>query len=44
MASTYGQKGLAHYVREHGVRPPVSVIRHILSRQAGPYPGRVEQD
>ena len=37
-------KGLAHYVCEHGVRPPVSVIRHILSRQAGPYPGRVEQD
>jgi hypothetical protein len=24
--------GLAHYVSEHGVRLPVSVIRHILSR------------
>jgi hypothetical protein len=26
-------EGLAHYVREHGVRPPVSVIRHIISAQ-----------
>jgi len=25
-------EGLAHYVREHGVRLPASVIRHILRR------------
>jgi hypothetical protein len=27
-------EGLAHYLREHGVRPPVSVIRHIVASQA----------
>jgi hypothetical protein len=27
-------EGLAHYLRDHGVRPPVSVIRHIIGRQA----------
>jgi hypothetical protein len=37
-------EGLAHYVREHGVRPPVSVIRHIISRMAGMHPGRVDED
>ena len=26
-------EGFAHYLRDHGVRPPVSVIRHIISRQ-----------
>jgi hypothetical protein len=31
--------GLAHYVREHGVRPPVSVIRHIVRAGATPHPG-----
>jgi hypothetical protein len=31
--------GLAHYIREHGVRPPVSVIRHIVSAGATPHPG-----
>ena len=36
--------GLAHYVREHGVRPPVSVIRHIIGRQAGMHPERVDED
>jgi hypothetical protein len=30
--------GLAHYVREHGVRPPGSVIRHILASQASGQP------
>ena len=37
-------EGLAHYVREHGVRPPVSVIRHIIGRQAGMHPERVAED
>jgi hypothetical protein len=27
-------EGLAHYVRQHHVRPPVSVVRHIISRPA----------
>jgi hypothetical protein len=27
-------EGLAHYVRDRGVQPPVSVIRHVISRQA----------
>ena len=31
-------EGLAHYLRDHGVRPPVSVIRHIISRQASMQP------
>lgn len=35
-------EGLAHYLREHGVRPPVSVIRHILSRSDKMNPERVE--
>ena len=34
--------GLAHYVREHDVRPPVSVIRHIVSAGATPHPRRVD--
>ena len=33
--------GLAHYVREHGVRPPVSVIRHIVSAGATPHSGHI---
>jgi hypothetical protein len=37
-------EGLVHYVREHGVRPPVSVIRHIIGRQAGMHPERVDED
>ena len=31
-------EGFAHYLRDHGVRPPVSVIRHIISRQASMQP------
>jgi len=31
-------EGFAHYLRDHGVRPPVSVIRHIVSRQASMQP------
>jgi hypothetical protein len=38
-------EGLAHYVREHGVRPPVSVIRHIISAQDGMWPpSKVNRD
>lgn len=37
-------EGLAHYVREHGVRPPMSVIRHIISGQARMLPERVDED
>jgi hypothetical protein len=33
-------EGLAHYVREHGVRPPVSVIRHIVGRFLEMHPQR----
>jgi hypothetical protein len=29
---------LARYLRDHGVRPPVSVIRHSISRQASTQP------
>ena len=36
-------EGLAHYVREHGVRPPVGVIRHIISR-AAMHPEQVDMD
>jgi hypothetical protein len=28
-------EGLAHYVRRHSVRPPASIIRHIVSMQEG---------
>jgi len=37
-------EGLAHYVREHGVRPPVSVIRHILGRLNRMNPEQVDED
>jgi len=35
-------EGFAHYLRDHGVRPPVSVIRHIISRQASMQPPPTE--
>jgi hypothetical protein len=37
-------EGLAHYVQEHRVRLPVSVIRHIVGRLAGMDAWRVDQD
>jgi hypothetical protein len=35
-------EGLPHYVREHGVRLPVSVIRHIVGRTLEMHPERVD--
>jgi hypothetical protein len=34
--------GLAHYIREHGVRLPVTVIRHIVDRSREIHPERVD--
>lgn len=37
-------EGLAHYVREHDVRLPVSVIRHIVSTRANAQPPPSEDE
>lgn len=36
--------GLAHYLRDHGVRPPISVTRHILRGQSIMHKPREDYD